>query len=308
MPVEAVPLPPLVMDGVEFKFDLVPGWSARRTADSTEITRPCLIRGLPVDDGASDPQVLLKATDHPASPADGEVFPTDKPLWAGCTLQDIVITSRPSKTSALANFVYRRKTDHGDGSTAGAWSVTYGSSVSHVTTYATANGTDLIRVWYKPGAAGTVITDGTPATGAKGKSVAVHQMRVSGYLKATALLKGADWSPLKAALRTRRGYINSDEWGTDPRGKWFFVGPTTRTTDFGASFTVELEFLEAEDSWFPMAIWHARDGSHPADSDQESVLTAGTHPSEGQQFAANGITWASIYKEFPYNDFFVFTP
>jgi hypothetical protein len=291
---------------VAWKFDLVDGARVSATIDGVEITRSCIVSGLPVAAGTSDPEVILQATEDSGFPGFFALYPTTIPRYQGATLQDVSVQSRDRRNNSVRlALTYRRKGGDGSGS-ASEWSLEDSAQTSHVQTYGTAGGANNIQTWHKAGEPST--TTVKPATGADAKNVSVHRMRTFRVLRATARLRGSAWAAIKGGIRGAAESINLDPWGGDPRGNWYFVGPTTRTSDYGRSYRIQLDFLEARDGHFPLAAYFNSQGVHPADCATEAQLRSGGLPSSGGTLTRNGVTLASVYYEIDFNTLFAFSP
>lgn len=292
---------------MEFLFDRIEGMRANETQEMVEVVRPCLVRGIPVVDGATgtDPEVLFKMRLDPQCPARGSLYPTTILPYARATLQEFAIRSRLNATSAIVDFIYRAKaTLPGGAGIASNWSLSRSPQISHIQTYHSFDGQSLNKVWFKDGtAAGTT----SEPSGADDYVAPVTKMRVNSVLTARALLSGDDWRSLSASIREIEEHLNSTVWGTDDRGVWFFVGPTTQTNDYGSTYSVELTFLENKDGWYPLAIFFDKiTGQHPKGADKESSFTA--FPAPGNIITINGLTRVGEYGEVDFNAYFAFTP
>jgi hypothetical protein len=155
---------------------------------------------------------------------------------------------------------------------------------------------------------GTAAGTTSKPTRGGGIFVALPQMRVSGVLTARALLSGADWRAFKPYVKAIKAFTNSDFWGSELRGHWFFVAPRTQTNDYGKSYTVELNFLENEFGWWPVgAFIDSATGQHPLDADKETSFPA-FGPPAGTVQQLNGLSRAPVYGEADFRPIFAFTP
>lgn len=291
---------------MDFTFDRVPGARASITAELIEVVRACHVKNIPVVDGVTgtDSEVLLKIIADPDCPRYGSFHPSTISPWSLTTLQEINIRSWSAADACLLDLVYRAKSVQGGSGAAASWRLEYDNTISHVQTFNTWGGQNLIKVWYK---AGTASGTTSKPSGADEKGAAVTKMNASGVLTATALLSGTDWQAIRANIKAMRNHVNGDQWGSSPRGTWFFPGPRTVTTDYGKSYTVQLPFLENPDGWYPVVSYLDFQGNHPADSDKESVFPS-FFPTLGAIQQLNGLARASEYNEDFFTPVFAFTP
>src|SRR3954464_6551878 len=118
---------------MEFIFDRIEGMRANETQEMVEIIRPCLVRGIPVVDGATgtDPEVLFKMRLDPQCPARGSLYPTTILPYARATLQEYAIRSRVSADTAVVDLIYRAKaTLPGGSGVASNWSLSRSPQIS----------------------------------------------------------------------------------------------------------------------------------------------------------------------------------
>jgi hypothetical protein len=292
---------------MEFIFDRIAGMRSNETQEMVEVVRPCVVRGIPVVDGAtgSDPEALFKMRLDPQCPARGSLYPTTILPYARATLQEYAIRSWLNPTSAIVDLIYRAKaTLPGGAGVASNWSLSRSPQISHLQTHLTAGGANVITSWYK---AGTAAGTSTKPAGADSYSPPIATMRVDSVLSARALLSGPDWNAFKVDIRSIEGYINSQPWGSSPRGTWFFVAPTTQTQDYGQTYSVQVDFLENKRGWYGLGVFFDGTGKHPDDSDVETSFPA-AFPGEGFVQKLNGLTRASTYPEVDFNLGFRFTP
>lgn len=285
-----------------WRFDLVEGSGVRRSVGLLEITRIAHVSGIPIEEGetGTDSEVLLKVLADSGFPGFLSEFETENDDFKGATLQDATIQSRPHRTnSVMMRLVYRKRI--GD-----EFVLEVTRQISFVQAYSTAEGTNNIQVWYKQG---TDTSTYEPPEGADIKNVAVPRMRVNRVLRAKAIMSYDQWTIARNDFEALAGRINSDIWGADGRGVWFFVGPETRTEDRGRSYEVILTFLENKYRWYSVSAYMNYAGRHPQDCATERDVGVGFSPPEYDSVTAmNGISLSSDYKEGSFSPVFNFTP
>jgi hypothetical protein len=210
------------------------------------------------------------------------------------------------------DFVYRiaTHTDQGGGG-ASAWTVTDATTSEFVPCFATSAGGAALTVWYKKGQSpATTVFPGVDAThDARLKGVrGIHRLSPRRHLRVTGRLLAVNWDAVKTAIRAASGKINSDVWGGYARGTWLFLGPVTRTADFGRTFDIELDFAYDPNGHYPIGVYFDEHGEHPADSATEAQLRTGGPPPENTYKGRNGIMMASVYPETPFTPLFAFLP
>lgn len=320
------------------KFDVIKkaGVTTRLLPDhpnayEVTIERNCVVTGIPLDAGDSDPSVLLKCfglddfpklfTNHP------------DPNFAYCYVQGHRIDSfNVSKDTVDATIIYRGPFVPQAPGGGIFFQLTQTPVTNVVDWYATQGLTQNLRIWYgvsppstpdhqsEPGPGPTDIVDGaTPlhklGDGGAGGAVQdlrnfkTHKIRVEYQLKATAAISRSLWNTNKVKLQSLRGAINSKAWGDYERGKWLALGPATQTLDSSGSFLrIELIFLKGEPDWYPVEVYRDLFGNIPNDVRKESEIRAKGLPDKGSQKNANGVTLASIYDEVDFNQIVGFVP
>lgn len=311
-----MPVTPMVVD-----WDVIEGAGVRNTIKGLDIIRVCLVRNVPGDcTNGQSPSVLLTALTAPGMPT--LYSPHPDPAYQNALLEEQNPRSIGSSDCVMVELVYRmRPIDPVGHANANAWTVTDSYQTSHIITYPTALET-LGNVWYKAGATksgggGNALRNSPPAQAAI-KTGGVPKIITYRVIKATAILLATDWNTWKPTVRAAKGKINSDTWGTSPRGHWFFLGPNVKYFDKIQRKNVEIEltFLEDEKGHYPLIAYLNTHGIHPADcitEDQLRILPGfvtndGTPFKEGAVAQGNGLSMASIYKETPFATVFAFTP
>lgn len=288
---------------MEFQFDQITGNEVRNTRQGLEIIRPCYVKDIEIAEGTSDPEVLLKIISDPQCPKIDDAHPS--------TLVDAVLDEHrlrsidsSFKTSAWMDLVYRATPITLVPGAPIQFVVEQSSQQVTVTTYGTAGGTAL-TIWYKKGEEATTAVF---PTGGVLKGVGVTKILTYDVLRAVGTATRAQWDAIKGVVRAARGKIHSDNWGTAERGKYFFLGPTTRYLSGSKFVNIQLEFLGDENGHFPLVAYFDEHGEHPADSASENDVRSGGPPGENTYSGRNGMLLASIYGETPFGGLFNFTP
>lgn len=300
-----------------FKWDQRDRHRIRFTRQALEIQRGCMVTGVTVtpDGGGTDPEVWVRVLADAACPKPGvAVYPSATYPFSSAVLDEIVPESvGPAQPNSWVRMtgVYRTPVPQGDGSAgASAWTVTDSTVSEFVPCYATSAGGAALTAWYKKGEPDTtaVFPGVDAAHEAKLKAVrGVHREVPRRVLRVTGVLLAAAWNGAKASIRALSGKINHTTWGSDPRGRWLFTGPTTRTSDFGKSFSVELLFKYDPLGHYAVAPYFDEHGQIPPDIASEATIRAAGPPTENTYIGRNGIMMASIYPEGDFSAF-AFTP
>jgi hypothetical protein len=294
-------------------WDIVDGAYARETADGMEINRPVGVEGLVGDasDVGKNPAVLLEALSAPGMPTRGSPHPKISDAY----LEDRGARSIGAVSACIVDLIYRQRViagaNHGSAST---WSITDAYQVSQRITYASADGSKATTVWYLA-SSGSSISPGdiTPPAGARIRTVGVHQYKVHRVITVSGRLTKSDWDSWKRTVRAAAGKINADTWGTDTRGTWLFMGPTTRFFDRNNNPSsivyVELTFFNDPDGFYPLIGYIDPQGIHPADAATETeVRSFGGLPPVNGIVRRKGKTLVSVQGETNFSPLFAFTP
>jgi hypothetical protein len=244
-------------------------------------------------------------------PAKGSSYPFAG--YGSATLEERNVRSIRAVDSVAVDLVYRQRNgDDAGGTGGGVWSLTDSTQTAHLITFASADGTSSLIVWYEPSASDS---QNSPPANVAGsvqtaqRIVGAQKFKPYRVLKATSVLRGTDWALIKDDIHDISGKVNSDVWGGHARGTWLFLGPTTKTFDPAQStIYIDLVFIQDKDGHFPLLSYLNEKGVHPANSIKESTLRARGLPSVGQVVTGRGLSIASIYKEASFSSKFSFTP
>jgi hypothetical protein len=295
-------------------WDVVEGWSVSKNRDGLEIVRPVCVRGIETDctDG-QNPLVLLAALTVTGMPTVGTALSTG---YSSLLLEDYRVRTINSVDSVMVDLIYRQRTDDSSGGhgSANTWTITDSNQTSHLTTYATANGTQNTEVWYTA-ATGSVITEGDiePPADARRRIVGVHKFKSNRVITASGRLRKDDWDSWKTTVRAAKDHINADTWGGATRGTWLFLGPTTRFFDRlnnpSSLVYVELTFVEEPDGHYPVVGYIDPQGIHPFNCATEYELRHyGGLPPVGGITRRRGKTLVSVQSEVAFSPLFAFSP
>jgi hypothetical protein len=139
----------------------------------------------------------------------------------------------------------------------------------------------------------------------------VQKYVVTGTLEVVIPFNGTFWNVVSGTYDGYDSFINSQSWGTYPRGTWIFVGCNAITRDFGFNYVVTFTFQYDYFGFYPVGEYTV-DGSDfsPADRSTVAALLAVGPPSPGQIVQRNGLVRASVQGETDFNALFTayFTP
>lgn len=270
-----------------------------------QIVRPVVVTGISFGVGEAAAEVWSKAVLAPGFPLLGSTLTASYP---------VVLLQRELR--GIENFgdTVRGELTYGSppnftGDTIITYTITDAFQTSHILTQCSANGSENLYALYKVGGSVHESMDDSDARSYHFSAPKIVTFRT---LRATGIATRAQWDPVKADIRASAGTLNSVPWGSDDRGMWLFLGPITRTADYGATYTVQLDFVRAErpTSFYPMGFYYDLLGIHPKDSATESDLLdrLGGPPIYDSVYRSNGASIASIYDEVAWPDNFSFTP
>jgi hypothetical protein len=267
------------------------------------IERGVVVKDMDWTDGASPAEVWAKALLVPGMPAKGTAMSPSYPA--------ILVNRRLAGISGFTKTVRGTLVYTAPPLTDGqpiSWTITDATQTAHVLTSTTADGGDNLYTLYKANGSTTVAqtdADARDYSYSAPKIVTFRTLRASGFMTGDA------WRSVKANIRLAAGTLNSGNWGSDSRGWWLFLGPISRTTDQGAWYHVQLDFVRAERqaSFYPIGFYRRRwDGAIPKDAATEDEVLAPGLPVVGGIYRTNGASIASIYPEAAWMGLFTFTP
>lgn len=268
------------------------------------ITRGALVKDIDFAPGESGAEVWAKALATPGMPQPGDALSPSYPaaLLTGYRFAG----ANQFKNLVRGELVY---TGRIGGDSPITFILTDAANVSHLRTFSSGDGLPL-QTWYKTGTAGGVSVDPDPGPGGHHKDFTTNKMVPSGVIRAVGFGTAAQWDAIRVPILLAKGELNSTSWGIYTRAQVYFVGPTTTTTNRGASYTIQMDFVTTDDpaGWMAWGEYFDILGNHPNDSaNQFDILAAGLPP-VGTQSQHNGITLASLYKETDFNALFSFAP
>lgn len=296
---------------LRFIFDRVDGSRVRNTVNGLEVVRRCTVYDIPVYQTSNAYKALVDIISDPQCPRLHTAFP-DPSVPAFLDEHQLVSIEKPKRRAEL-DLVYRSP-PFVPGGVQVQWIVQDQSLVNHITTYATAGeagqgGTTSILLWYKPGEPPSTDVIPGSTTSVPTQTAGVHKITVFRGLRVTGRATAQQWSAVKKIIRGAKGKINSDNWGSDKRGVWLFLGPNATTSDRGNTYDIELTFLGEDLGHFPIAVYvDPQTGHIPGDISNERELRKNGPPTFGDMWRRNGLALVSIYEETTFADKFAFTP
>jgi hypothetical protein len=275
------------------------------TEDGLLIVRTLEVYNIPISPGESDPSVLLKCLSQPLFPKWGWAYPD--PSYSNGVVRGIFGKSIDRITNAgTFDFHYLAPFDNFAETGVIKYTLEDLTLSRQVTTYTAATQDISLDLIYGRGATG--VQNFPLIAGDSYKVAGVPKFDGYRMLRATGRATKAQWDAVKGAVREAAFRIHSDDWGDYERGRWLFMGPQTRTTDKGQTYSIQLDFIEERFGHFPIIAYFNEFGEHPGDSSTEADVRAAGPPTEGNIITYNGITMASIYLETTFSDLFSFTP
>ena len=122
-------------------------------------------------------------------------------------------------------------------------------------------------------------------------------------LIATGYIIGGLPSGLDAAF----GTVNNQAWQGYPKGYWLFTGDDDTTQDYGASFSVRLEFLtRVTEDWSEWSVFKDSYGNSLPVNPADTAALQGMAYSYGFDRSKNGILKAGLYDLTNFNSLFGF--
>jgi hypothetical protein len=285
------------------RFDVNRRAKVVETLDGLVVNRQCLVSGLAIAGGTSDPEVLLKARAVSGFPA----------LLSAISATYPQVLLRKRSIFSIDQFVDTVDVDLeytgplGDPPSGGGifFTLDQAPSTEGVDWYMTADGSSNLKVWYMPGSSAT----GAAPAGSIELTTKTHKLRCPEVINASGPATFAQWSAVSSAIRAAGGTINSDTWGGYARGTWLCLPPHTRNLDSsGLSLMLTLTFLRRIPDWFAVEVHRDLSGRIPKDIVSEATLRGTGLPAVNAQKQANGITIASVYGETAFTPLFGFTP
>lgn len=274
------------------------------------ISRQCIVSGLAITGTETSADVLPKCLNlkgSPRFPQLGDLYPSSiAPASLATVVEQNVRGIDISRDAVDCDVVYESVAPPDTGSGGGIFfQITDGGQASSVDMHVTGNRAENISVFFDPALAATA----TSADANKYHPTRVRKINVPTVVRARGAATKVQWDSAKVAVRSCKGAINAAPWGRFTRGKMLCLGPTVTNLDSaGNTLLIELDFIEGDPDWYPIAAYRLPNGDFPREMVPEAILRAAGPPAFGAQIQRNGITMVSVYPEVNFNTAFGFAP
>lgn len=295
---------------MDFVFDLIEPHNIKNTRAGLEIRQGVLVKNIELDEGLSDRRVFMKVLKDAGCPKIDDPFSDEEPDVI-VEEHDLVSVGRSERHCRMM-VVYRGPAvmpeDEGGAPFQYLLSVDY--QTTRIQTAMTAGGVKPITIWYDHDLPPVDYDEEFPPKGID-KVAKASKFRSYKVLTATGYATLTQWNGIKESVKGVADSINADEWGSSPRGTWYFPGPQVTRVRGNPMLRIQLPFLEAKDGHFPVIMWHNREGKIPFNVTAEKTLReqapAGP-PAEGELKKSKGICIPSVQDEGDFSPVFSFTP